>query len=514
MTTHYRVSRPVTPADLDARPGIAGVLKMIPPRGYVTFEQFKHVGKDRAGRGVAHARAIGVLERVPPHERILNLDSVKFWCTQLNEPGHKNTSPDHSTRQLYLGGLSKLNDWLPGRLFPSYKTVVSGGQVERQAIKKSFANVEELMEYCITSDHGTKTAQRVVREFLASPHVSKTTAGVRVTMRSSIKSYFDAHDIVIVLPKQKEKRADPACEDDSMSLEDFYRMVQNGNPGVKHACPKRRILMRTIMLIKLQSGMDSSTLADRFNYEGYSQIARHFKTEDHSLWSPDMCPVPIKVIRVKTTVQHTTFLDCDAIAQLQEYLAWKEAKCGRHDGTKPLFLTKQNTPIRSKWVSLNFSKIAARAGVQKKVSHRVFKMRAHDVRDLLKSTLLASGCKQYAAEHIIGHAPRDSYEKQATLYPEDLRAEYAKASSRLNIFSKVESTLGSPKDPESQEARIRELEAEVAALKQSKATNGMAENHYEATIAGMGKEIKQLAKILDSLPDDVKARMAGDLERK
>ena len=42
----------------------------------------------------------------------------------------------------------------------------------------------------------------------------------------------------------------------------------------------------------------------------------------------------------------------------------------------------------------------------------------------------------------------------------------------------------------------------------------MAENHYEATISGMSKEIKQLAKILDSLPDDVKARMADDLERK
>ena len=45
-----------------------------------------------------------------------------------------------------------------------------------------------------------------------------------------------------------------------MTLEDFYRMLQKGKPG---------IMMHTIMLINLQSGMDTSTLTDRFNYEGY-----------------------------------------------------------------------------------------------------------------------------------------------------------------------------------------------------------------------------------------------------
>ena len=47
----------------------------------------------------------------------------------------------------------------------------------------------------------------------------------------------------------------------------------------------------------------------------------------------------------------------------------------------------------------------------------VCKIHSHEVRDLLKSTLLVSGCAQYAADHVLGHAPRDSYEKQAVLYP-------------------------------------------------------------------------------------------------
>ena len=81
------------------------------------------------------------------------------------------------------------------------------------------------------------------------------------------------------------------------------------------------------------------------------------------------------------------------------------------------------------------------AGIQKRVSHRVYKIHSHEVRDLLKSTLIVSGCAQYVAEHVLGHAPRDSYEKQASLYPETLRSEYAKASGRLNIFTSIERHL-------------------------------------------------------------------------
>ena len=318
--------------------------------------------------------------------------------------------------------------------------------------------------------------------------------------RAAIKSYFNVNDQVLDLPRPRKKRADPTPSDDSfMTLEDFYKMLQNGKPS---------ITMRTIMLIKLQSGMDSSTFTDRFNYEGYSQITKYFKTDDHTSWNLGMCPVPIRLVRVKTGVQYTTFLDRDAIAQLQEYLTWKGARHGSQDASKPLFMTKQNTPIHSLWLSRGFSEVAVRAGIQKKVSHRVYKIRAHEVRDLLKSTLLASGCKQYAADHVLGHAPRDSYEKQATLYPEELRAEYAKASSRINIFLKIEHSLNSPEDPESQNTRIRELEAEVRTLKESKTTDAVTEGTYKDVISEMNEKIKHLMYLFDSLPDSVKEAMA------
>ena len=491
MTTYYKILRPVEPADLDTSPGIAEVLGMIPHEGYVTFEHFKSAGKSKAENGIRYARSHKILQRVSPYGRVLELDSVKFWCTQLNESGHKNSKTEQGTRRLYLNGLSKFNTWMPGRPFPSHKTVICDGQITRPAVTKSFANVEELMEYCHESDHGTKTAQRVIREYLPELQAGKMSASAQAVIQSAIKSYFGVHDIVLDLPRTRKKRLDPVSDEDSyMTLEDFYRMLQKGKPG---------IMMHTIMLIQLQSGMDVSTLTDRFNYEGYSQIVKYFKTDNHKSWNLDLCPVPIKLVRVKTNVRYTTFLEHDAIAQLQEYLTWKEMKYGKQDIAKPLFMTKQDTPIHPKWLSSNFSEVAVRAGMQEKVSPMVYKMRAHSVRHLLKSTLKTYGCASYAADHVLGHAPRDSYEKQAILYPENLRAEYAKASSHLNIFSKVESVLNTAKDPDSQDARIRELEAQVAGTSTVNAEIALLERRHRESMQKMYDAIESLNEKINSL---------------
>ena len=484
MTTYYKILRSVEPEDLDTSPGIAEVLRMIPSEGYVTLEHFNGTSKAKAKRGTKYARTHGILQIISPYDSVLNLDSVKFWLTQLNKSGHKNSISKYGTKKLYLHGLSKFNAWLPGRSFPSYETVMGGGQIIRQAITKSFANVEEMLHYCMESDHGTKTAQRAVREYLASTQMDKMSASTHTYIQAAIKSYFGVNDVLLVLPKTRKKRLDPVSDKAShMTLEDFYRMLQKGKPG---------IMMHTIMLITLQSGMDSSTFTDRFNYEGYSQIVKYFKTENHKSWNLEMCPVPIKLVRVKTNVQYTTFLEHDAITQLQEYLTWKETKYGKQDIAKPLFMTKQNTPIHSKWLSSNFSKVAVRAGVQKKVSHKLYKIRAHNVRHLLKSTLTTYGCAPYAADHVLGHAPRDSYEKQAILYPENLRAEYAKASSHLNIFSKVDSILNTAKDPASQDARIRDLEAQVAGTNTTNAEIALLERRHRESMQKMYDAIESL----------------------
>ena len=491
MTTYYEVLRPVTPADLYTRPRFVEILKLIPPQGRVAFEMFSHIDRHRASQGIAHACSCGILKRISPAKQILKFNSVQTWHKSLNKSGHKHSRSEHGTRSLYLRGLSKFDEWLPGRSFQSHETVVNGRKITRQAVTKSFANVEEMMYYCRESDHGSATTQDAIREYLVDLHEGGTSANACSVTCSAIKSYFNYNDVVLNLPKNKKKRADSTPDDDSfMTLEDFYRMLQDGKPGT---------MMKTIMLIMLHSGMDSSTLTDRFNYEGYSQIIKHFGTDDHKSWNIDLCPVPIKLGRVKRGALYTTFLERDAIEQLQRYLTWKETKYCKQDPPKPLFVTKQNTPIRENWVSTGFSQVAVRAGIQEKVSRTLYKIRAHKVRHLLKSTLLTSGCKPYAADHVLGHAPRDAYEKQATLYPEELRAEYAKASSRLNIFSKVESVLNTAKDPASQDARIKDLEAQVAGTSTTNAEIALLERRHRESMQKMYDAIESLNEKINSL---------------
>lgn len=98
MTAHYEVLRRVEPADFDVQPRFAKILKLIPPDGYVTFDHFKGVGKDYAGGDFSHARMCGILRRASPHERILKLDTMRFWCTQINDPGFKSTPPGTASR--------------------------------------------------------------------------------------------------------------------------------------------------------------------------------------------------------------------------------------------------------------------------------------------------------------------------------------------------------------------------------------------------------------------------------
>ena len=503
MNANYEILRPVMPADLDVNPRFVKILKMIPREGHVTRDHFKSLETNDVNRCMIYAFSSGILKRVFLYERVLKFESVKFWCTQFNKTGHKRTSPNGSTKKMYLRVIAKFDEWLPGRSFQSHETVIRDGQMTKQPVTKSFASVENLLYYCTESEHGTKTARRAIREYLAGPEADKMSDSVHSITRAAIKSYFNVNDVVLNIPKSRKKLIGHTHDDDPMTLEDFYHMLKDGNPGLK---------MKTVMLIKLHSGMDSSTFADCFNYEGYSQITKHFGTDDHKSWNLERCPVPIKLVRVKTNVQYTTFLERDAITQLRRYLTWKDTKYGKHDPSKPLFVTQRGVPIDSAWISRHFSEVAVRAGMQEKVSPMVYKMRAHSVRHLLKSTLIRHGCKSYVADHVLGHAPKYTYERQAVLYPEALRAEYAKASPYINIFSKVESILNTADDPASLHARIRELEAKVKSSKQFKTEMNMTEETDTGVINDMQKKLDKVLSILDALPDDTKKQIAEKLE--
>ena len=94
-----------------------------------------------------------------------------------------------------------------------------------------------------------------------------------------------------------------------------------------------------------------------------------------------------------------------------------------------------------------------------------YNMDSHEMRDLLKSTLIDSGYRIDIADHVIGHKPKDSCEKQSVLYPETMRKEFAKASNRLNLFSKFSSVVSGNDDADELRVELREKIAEIAEMK-------------------------------------------------
>ena len=81
MSANYEILRPVTPADLDVNPRFVKILKMIPREGHVTRDQFKSLETNAVNKCMLYAVSSGILKRVLIYERVLKLESVKFWCT-------------------------------------------------------------------------------------------------------------------------------------------------------------------------------------------------------------------------------------------------------------------------------------------------------------------------------------------------------------------------------------------------------------------------------------------------
>ena len=170
-------------------------------------------------------------------------------------------------------------------------------------------------------------------------------------------------------------------------------------------------------------------------------------------------------MRIKTTFRHPGGLDVDAIVAIQAYLNYREKKTGQvMMAGKPLFINQFGNPITLGWVFKHFFKLAKTSGVLRKLPElNSYNVDSHEGRDLLKSTLIACGCDQWAADVAIGHKP-DSYEKVQKLFPTKFRSNYAKASKLINIFSKIESLVQGEETPKD---IVDQFEEKIKQTKQS-----------------------------------------------
>jgi hypothetical protein len=301
---------------------------------------------------------------------------------------------------------------------------------------------------------------RLIKSFLLDEQHNGTKPSTVDLFYCAIRAYFDRNDTPINFKFNAKIKYDESNGDEEkpeVTLEDLLKILTVGRPS---------IMEKAVIVCKFQRGLDNSTFVDRFNYQVWEQLVEWFGTEEYQRWDEQRCPVPIKLTRIKNQFSHIGFLDVDAIHAIQDYLKIRYEKTGTiMQKGLPLFINKHNEPIKDSWISGLIRRLAKKSGIQTilqnyEASTR-YKQNSHELRDLLKSTLIDCGTRLDVADHIIGHKPKDSYEKQNELYPTSLRAEFMKASKRINMFSNLSHYMNGDSEKEVLRKQVNDLKLEL-----------------------------------------------------
>ncbi|MGY5144193.1 MAG: hypothetical protein ACW9XH_06895 [Candidatus Nitrosopumilus sp. bin_32a] len=436
-----------------------------------TRQVFKHMMKI--------GKEIGMIKEVVNHaisfDNFCELDTVSYMRRQLKETKFKNkeAKTKHSaggTRKSYSTTLWHFNNWLHGKTITISKIIPIGENLQKiETVKIKLDTVEDLLKAFQESSNKGVEVIRMIKEYLMdSQQHSHKSKHYMQNIVYSIKAYFDRNESPIQISFNTAIDHEDVSETfpDSVStltLHDLMQILTTGKPS---------IVEKGTIICKFQGGMDNSTFADRFNFEAFPQLVKWFGSDNHESWDVEKCPVPINITRIKVGFPHICCLDRDAIIGIQNALDWRLKKTDSPMKIgQAIFLNSKLKPITNRWVSEIVTKLAERSGIQKTFEIKSgFKNEkvSHELRDLLKSTLNSCGVASYASNHLIGHMPRDSYEKEAILYPNKIRAEYMKASSTLNIFSGFTKYLNGDTERDVLTKEVEELKNK---LDQEKAVN-------------------------------------------
>jgi len=406
---------------------------------------------------------------VIPFVEFCKQETVLYCIKQLRSSKFKNLIPQEklsSTQKSYAYCLWRFNNWLHGRTFDFYQlNQVSTDSFQREKKSIVLQGLEDFFKLYLESHNSEQEFAKLIKHYLLDPGNKEKRATTMDMEQCAIKAYFEKNDSPINFhfnSKATHKVTDEDDDHPSLTLDDLLKMLTTGRPTVTQ---------KAMILCKFHRGLDTSTFADRFNFQAWPQLVDWFGTEEYRKWDLDKCPVPIKLTRIKTGFIHTGFLERDAVSAIQDYLGWRDKSTGRQmrDGDS-LFVTFKKVPFTVPGFRRTFQKLAINSGIQKKLQGYNLRERyekdSHEMRDLLKSILIDCGCRMDAADHFIGHRQKDSYEKQATLFPENLREEYMKASSKLNIFSNISRNMQKSVNVQTLENKVLQLQEIVERLQQ------------------------------------------------
>lgn len=375
-------------------------------------------------------------------ENFCKLDTVSYMRKQLSQTKYKNpeAKTKHTgggTRRSYSLNLWTFSNWIHGKTITTQKAISVGDNLQRiESVKFDLDTVEDLLHAFQESNNRGAEFERFIKEYLMDEtiHANKS-KGYMGNIMSAIKSYFSKNESPITINFNVNVNHDNVSESitehiSTLSLDELHELLTTGKPSITE---------KAVVLCKFHAGIDNSTFTDRFNFEAYLQLVKWFGTDKHDSWDLKKCPVVINLTRIKVGFPHISCLDQDAIQVLQKALDWRETKTGEPMKVgQAIFLNTKLVPITDRWVSELIPRLALKAGIQKTFQTKLRRKNektSHELRDLLKSTLNSCGVEAYASNHLIGHMPRDSYEKESILYPEKIRQQFMKASKTLNVFT-------------------------------------------------------------------------------
>ena len=403
-------------------------------------------------RYLRNGKKIGMLfeeskeEKSISFEDFIKLDSVEYWISQLSCTKFKNLKCNtilHGTQATHGYHLWAFNEWLQGKTFCCRNIK----QLENNTFSMNeedvtFGTVQDMLKLYKMPNSNRADFIKIIKTYLLDPISAKHKAGYITSKHASILSYFRENDYPLEFKFNSKNKFDTTNSQEGIvfGINEFVDLITLGGATITE---------KAVILCKLHRGLDSSTLAENFNFYAWEQMVEHFGTEDHQKWDIDTkCPVPIKLTRLKSDFSHIGFLEYDAVKAVQDYLDYRFAKIGeKMVAGKPLFLNKFGRPINPHWISDKFTKLAINARLIDSFEDKGVKgkLGSHECRDLLKTIFLDNGIEEKISEHFIGHKT-DSYSKQHKVYPESLEENYKKISSTLNVFSNMSSHRKSKND--------------------------------------------------------------------
>ena len=158
---------------------------------------------------------------------------------------------------------------------------MADSKIVRETAQKSFANVEEILRFVADRSGNEKEVRKIISQFLRDTRHGYLAHSTMLCMCAAIKPYFNAHYISTNVRFNGKKRDEiKVTKEPELDIADFYKMMTTN---------KVDLMVRAVMLVKFQTWLDSSTLADWFNFYAYQQMAKWFRTDDYNAWETDKC---------------------------------------------------------------------------------------------------------------------------------------------------------------------------------------------------------------------------------